>query len=81
MGDTSAHAQARYVELLRQRTPRERLAISVSLSRAVRELVVSALRAQSPDAGEEEIRARLAVRLFGRAVAERIVRAVPDDAR
>jgi hypothetical protein len=81
MNDTSASGQARYVELLRQRSPHERLAIAASLSRSVRDLAAAGIRAQRPGVSEAELGVRLAVRLYGRAVAERLFGAVPDDAR
>ena len=80
MLDTSPRQSARYVELLRARAPHERLAISMSLTRAVRELAMAGLRERHPGASEEELRVRLAVRLYGREVAERLFGHVPDDA-
>ena len=79
--DTTATAQERYVELLRRRPAYERLAIAASLSRAVRELAAAGIRAQRPSIGEQELHVRLAVRVYGRAVAERLFSTVPDDAR
>jgi hypothetical protein len=78
--DTTPAAEARYAELLRARAPHERLAIAMSLTRATRELSLAGLRARHPAASEEELRVRLAVRLYGRAVAERIYGDVPGDA-
>lgn len=81
MLDTSSAASARYIELLRQRAPYERLAIAASLSRAVRELAIAGIRERQPVASEAEIGVRLAVRLYGREVAIRLFGVVPDDAR
>ena len=80
-GDTSERQLARYAELLRSRPPRERLAIALSLSRATRELATAGLRQRHPEASPEELRLRLAVRLFGRDVAARLFGSIPDDAR
>lgn len=71
---------ARYVELLRQRAPHERLAIAMSLSRAVRQLAMAGLVERHPDATEEELRVRLAVRMWGRDAATRCFGVIPDDA-
>lgn len=80
MLDTSPRQSARYIELLRAREPHERLAISVSLTRAVRELATAGLRQRHPDASDEELRVRLAVRLYGREIAARLFGDVPADA-
>ena len=80
MRDTSKPARDRYHELLRARAPHERLAQAAQLTNAVRELAVAGIRARHPSATEDEIRARLAVRIYGRAVAERLFDNVPDDA-
>ena len=80
MLDTSPAQAARYAELLRARAPHERLAIAMSLTRAVHELAMAGLRARHPAADEHELRVRLAVRLYGRDAAVRLFGAVPDDA-
>lgn len=78
--DTSAEQERRYAELLQSRLPRERLAIAMSLTHAVRELATAGLRARHPDASPEELSMRLVVRLYGRAAGIRLFGAVPDDA-
>jgi hypothetical protein len=45
-----------------------------------RQLALAGIRQRHPDASEEEARARLVVRLYGRAVAERLCGTVPADA-
>ena len=80
MRDTSPAAQARYFALLRALAPERRLQAAVSLTAAVRALAEAGLRARHPAAGADEIRVRLAVRLYGRAAALRLFRAIPDDA-
>ena len=72
MNDTSPAARRRYDELLRQRTPAQRLAIAMSLSRAVRELAVAGIRSARPNASPREVQAELAVRMYGQEVAERL---------
>jgi DNA-binding MarR family transcriptional regulator len=53
----------------------------MSLSRGVRALAEAGIRERCPDATDEEVRVRLTVRLYGRAAAEKLFGAVPDDAR
>lgn len=71
----------RYLELLRSRSPVQRLVQAAELSMAVRRMAEIGLRQRYPDATPEEIRARLAVRLHGREAALRLYGMVPDDAR
>lgn len=72
VNDTSPKAQARYEELLRAQTPAQRLAIAMSLTRAVRTLALAGIRAAHPDASAREVDARLAARMYGPAVAMRL---------
>src|SRR5262245_23400154 len=78
--DTSPSADARYHELLRRMPPERRLEAAMRLSAAVRELALASIRQRHPQADAEELRVRLTVRLYGRACAERLFHAVPDDA-
>ena len=80
MRDTAEAASRRYHELLRTRAPYERLAQAMALTRMTRELAMAGLRSRHPDASPEELRVRLAVRLYGRAAAMRLFGTVPDDA-
>jgi hypothetical protein len=79
--DTSVQAQIRYTELLRAMQPYQRLAKVLSLSNSVRTIAKAGIRQRHPEAGPRELDIRLAVRLFGRADAERIFGSVPSDAR
>jgi len=79
--DTAAEPERRYFALLRRETPAARLRKAVSLSRAVRQLALAGLRERYPEAGDAELRVRLAVILYGRSFAERIFRDLPEDAR
>ncbi len=80
MRDTSPEADARYHNLLRALAPERRLETAMKLSRAVRELALAGIRERHPEAGEQEVRVRLAVRLYGRDAATRLFGTVPDDA-
>jgi hypothetical protein len=80
MQDTSPRQRQRYLELLRAKQPHERLAIAMSLSNAVRELATAGLRARHTAASDEELRVRLAVRLYGGDVGIRLFGTIPDDA-
>jgi hypothetical protein len=77
--DTSGAAEERYFELLRSQPPVERLAQAVRLTRAVRQLAEASVRSQHPAATAEEIRMRLAARLYGLRVAQRLFRSLPAD--
>lgn len=79
MNDTHPRAARFYFETLGSMSPEERGRIVSSLSRGVRRLAEAGLRHQHPQASDEEIRARLAVRLYGRRAVESVLR-VPDDA-
>ncbi|MBK6693875.1 MAG: hypothetical protein IPG50_16960 [Myxococcales bacterium] len=81
MQDTRGAALDRYHELLRAQQPYERLAQAVALTTMVRELAVAGIKARHPAASDAEVRVRLTVRLYGRAVAQRLFGDVPEDAR
>jgi hypothetical protein len=78
--DTSPAANARYHELLRAMPPERRLEVAMGLTQTVRELALAGIHDRHPQADEHEMRVRLTVRLYGRAVAVRLFGAVPDDA-
>ncbi len=78
--DTSPEQLRRYHELLRSMTPAQRLRQAAALTMAVRTMAIAGIRQRHPNATEEEVRARLAVRLDGRAAARRLCREIPDDA-
>ncbi|HEY2730789.1 MAG TPA: hypothetical protein VGK52_12685 [Polyangia bacterium] len=78
--DTGPTALNRYVELLRAQPPDRRLAQAVALTLAVRELAVAGIKQRHPRATRKEIRARLAVRLYGRTIAARLYGPIPEDA-
>ena len=70
--DTSPAAEARYFELLAERSPVERLAIALRLSTMVRTLAEAAIRADAPALADRAVRNRLADRLYGPEVAEKV---------
>ncbi len=78
--DTSPQADARYHELLRRMPPERRLEAAMRLSQAVRELAIAGIRQRHPNADDEEVRVRLAVRMYGREQVRRLFGAMPDDA-
>jgi hypothetical protein len=79
MRDTSGPALERYYELLRARTPLSRLTAAVNLSTTVRQLAESSIRAADPAAEAHVVQARLALRLYGRAVAARLFPGIDLD--
>jgi methionine aminopeptidase len=72
VNDTTPAAQRRYDELLRGRSPAERLTIAMSLSRAIRRLAVAGIKAAHPNASSREVEAQLAARLYGAEIAKRL---------
>jgi hypothetical protein len=78
--DTSPAAIERYHELLRAQAPAARLDQMNALIAAVRELAVAGIKTRHPDASTQEVNVRLAVRLYGRDVAQRLFGTVPPDA-
>jgi hypothetical protein len=81
LSDTRSDQERRYYELLVAQPPVERLRRGVSLSRTVRRLALAGLRIRHPGAEERELRARLAIVLYGRTIAQRLFGPLPADAR
>ena len=79
MRDTSEPAMERYYELLRARTALARITATANLTSAVRQLAEAAIRVEEPDAPAGVVRARLAMRLYGREVAARLFPGVELD--
>lgn len=80
MDDTSPEQQEEYFERLRRLTPEERVNIVSRLNRGVRRMAMMGLKLRHPEALEEELRARLAVRIYGREIAQRMFADIPADA-
>ena len=72
--DTSLKANVRYFDLLRRAGPERRLAICLGLTRATRELAIAGIKRSHPDRvlSDDEIRQKLAERLYGAEVARRV---------
>lgn len=79
--DTTAEADAHYHELLKRLQPHQRLEAAMRLSQAAREMAIAGIRQRHPGLSDQELRIRLAVRLYGTACARRLFgAAVPEDA-
>jgi len=81
MLDTSPEQRARYFAHLRTLTPEQRLRIVGGLTRAVRTMARTGIRRDFPNASEREVDVRLAVRLYGPALARRAFGEPPADAQ
>jgi hypothetical protein len=81
MLDTSPEARRFYYTKLAALTPATRLAMMYAQSRMVRVLAENAILREHPGASAVELRARVAVRLYGRRSAERVFGDIPLDAR
>lgn len=68
--DTSPEAEEVLLELLRQAPPWRKLEMVGQMSHTVRTLALSGLRTRYPQAGEAELRRRLADLLLGPELAE-----------
>jgi hypothetical protein len=80
LADTTPRALERYIQLLREQAPHARLEQAAALTRTVRALAIAGIKQRYPAATDQEIRARLAARLYGREVASRFFGPLPDDA-
>jgi hypothetical protein len=72
--DTSPAAEEAYFRRLAEMTPSERVNLGVALWEAGDSVQRAALRAEYPDASEDEILFRLAVTRFGDDLARKIYR-------
>ncbi len=80
MRDTSPRQQQVYYSRLAALGEEGRGRLVGRLTSGVRRLAELGIRQRFPNASTEEVRARLAVRLYGRAAALRLAGVVPDDA-
>ncbi len=71
ISDTSPEIERMVLELRRAQTPGQRISNALEMSELVRSLELGLLRAEDPEAGEEELRYRLAVKRYGRELADR----------
>ena len=81
MLDTSPAMRRRYAELLAARSPQQRLATMVALTRAVQTMTRAGIRLRHPDASARELEARYAARVYGAVVARRLFPDVACDGR
>jgi hypothetical protein len=81
MLDTTAEQQDRYYAMLSRLSPETRAKMTFDLSRLIRQLALSGIRLRHPSASDEELKVRLAVRLYGREIAKRLFGVIPRDAR
>ncbi len=81
MLDTPPAARRFYFEHLAALTSTQRLALLNATSGMIRAVAEGAIRRAHPRISPDELRIRLAVRLYGRAIAERVFGNVPEDAR
>jgi hypothetical protein len=64
--DTSEETERIMLDLLRKKSPAERIRMAGELTAWVRELVKRSIQARYPDAGEHELRCRFAAIWLGR---------------
>ena len=81
MLDTSPEATRLYFRKLAELTPLQRLAMLGSSSSLTRRLAEAGIRREHPAVSPQALKLRLAVRLYGREMAERAFGPAPRDAR
>jgi hypothetical protein len=69
--DTAPDVEAKLLELLRAAPGWRKIEMMGALNRSMRRAVLCGLRERYPEADEEELRRRLAARLYGRELAEK----------
>jgi hypothetical protein len=69
--DTSPEAQVVLIRLMREPPPQRKLELAAEMFETVKLLALSGLRTRYPDAGEEELRRRLADILLGEELARK----------
>ena len=70
--DTHPDMEALQIKLLRETPPWRKMEMLVSLNASARELALAGLRRLHPDAGEDELRRRLADLLLGEDLAWKV---------
>jgi hypothetical protein len=70
--DTSEQTERMMLDLLRKKTPGERMLMAWDTTHCLRQLVKSSLRRRYPQADEQELRCRFAARWLGREWAIRL---------
>lgn len=80
MRDTPRTERDQYFERLASLSIEERARLLSAATARMRTFVRAGLAHFHPNANDDELRIRMAVRLYGRAAAERIFKNVPADA-
>lgn len=70
--DTSPEAERVMLDALRKKTPSERLMLALKASEALRQMGLASVRRDYPDAGEQEVLKRFAVRWLGRELTKKV---------
>jgi predicted component of type VI protein secretion system len=78
--DTHPRMEALQVRLLRQSSPARKMEMLAQLNASARLLALSGLRSRHPQAGEAELRRRLAGILLGEELARKVYGEVSDVA-
>ncbi|MBI5497007.1 MAG: hypothetical protein HY904_18475 [Deltaproteobacteria bacterium] len=79
--DTTAEQDAVYMDLVRKASTAQRARVVGALSAGVRRMAEAGIREAFPAATDEEVAVRVAMRLYGRDVVQRVLGRVPPDAR
>ena len=77
--DTSERADEVQFAILRAMTPQQRAEVFTQLTLAVQELAMAGMRKQYPNATDDELRMRLAVRRLGADVVKKVWGWSPDE--
>jgi hypothetical protein len=78
--DTSPKMEALQIQLLRRASPLRKMEMLAQLNTAARMLALSGLRSRYPQAGEAELRRRLAGLLLGEELARKVYGEIKDVA-
>lgn len=77
--DTDPHVEEILVQMLRQAPPWRKMQMLAELNATVKVMLLSGLRQRYPNAGEAELRRRLAGLLLGEELASKVYGELPDD--
>jgi hypothetical protein len=77
--DTHPEAERVLIALLREAPPWRKFELMMSLNRMARALAMNGLRQRHPEAGEAELRRRLAALLYGEELAEKAYGPLPSS--
>lgn len=71
--DTTTAARARQLQVFRQMTPAERVALAVEMSEEIRAVAEAGIRRRHPEHTDDEVRAALLVIVLGRESAAHVL--------